>query len=336
MPKLSKRVERLRAFLRTKKQADDLIENLEALGSYTTEEKDLMESFKRIYHGGTQQLEKFIDLLDATGKKLDSYSVIYYTRQLINGPLQNYVKKLVTGKKFWKASPDGLGVLGNLNKSNIQIPILEGLKISNTTLNDNVVTVNKIPPFMFTNSKGLTEVCNSMFALAFQGSINLEPQLYVPGNSSEVRLLVEPQGTYNRLPHGSYVVSDGDSWLLTQQTSSKIFQKVKDTLGEEDYNLYAFKKTYNPFDPNDNISATGNTVVARKLHYEIKDPDTGTTVLTSVTVNTDLYGGVFESDDVRKFAIKIVTPVKDIPLSLHTVHGQLGGIDEIKPDPLTD
>lgn len=336
MPKLTKRVERLRAFLRTKKQANELIKNLDSLGEYTAEEKDLMEAFKRIYHGGTQQIEKFVEMLDQVGKKLDSYSILYYTRQLLSGPLQSYVRKLVQGRRFWKATPDIIGVLGNLNKSNIQIPIITALKITNETLNDNVVTVNKVPPYVRANIDGLAQVCNSMFGFAFQGSITFEPTLYSPGNTADRRLEFEPQHIYNREAHGDYVVSDGDSWLLTQRTSSKIFQKVRDGLGEDDYNMYVFKKTYNPFAASDNISTTGKTVVERELHYEIKDPDTGTATLTSVTVNTDLYGNVFESDEVRKFGIKIITPVKDISLNLHTVHGQLGGLDEIKPIPLTD
>lgn len=336
MPRLTKRVERLRAFLRTKKQANELIKNLDSLGQYASEEKDLMESFKRIYHGGTKQLEKFINLLEETGSKLDEYTILYYKRQLLNGPLQSYVRKLVQGRKFWKSTPDNIGVLGNLNKSNIQIPILEALKITNETLNDNVVTINKTPTYVRANINGLAQVCNSMFGLSFQGSITLEPQLYAPGSSADRRLELEPQHVYNQMPHGDYVVSDGDSWLLTRRTSSKVFQKVRDVLGEDDYRMYVFKKTYNPFAASDNTSTTGKTIVARELHYEIKNPDTGTTLLTSLSVGTDLYGNVFDSDQVRKFAIKIITPIKDITLNLHTVHGQLGGLDEIKSDPLTE
>jgi len=68
MSSINKKVERLRAVETTAQQVSALVVNLSALGDFNEADLELMESFKSILHLGTNQLDKFIDLLDEKGK----------------------------------------------------------------------------------------------------------------------------------------------------------------------------------------------------------------------------------------------------------------------------
>ena len=54
MSKLNKKIEKLRAVLTTKEQADTLIKNLKDIGDFSEDDKVLMEEFKKIFHLGTK------------------------------------------------------------------------------------------------------------------------------------------------------------------------------------------------------------------------------------------------------------------------------------------
>lgn len=325
---MDKKVERLRAVETTSQQVSSLIVNLSELGDFKSVDFECMESFKSIMHLGTDQLKAFIDLLEEKGKDLDTYSIYYYTTQLINGPLkfsvsQYSVNEDGTTKTYWKLSPDSLGLIGNTNKSQVNIPIANFLE---EVINIDTLTVNKMPSFMISNIKESTILTNSIFALGYTSTLEFDT------NGSQ-RIQLENDGNYNKTPHGSYVVSDTETLAQFTELNTPIQDKVKEFLGDEDYRMYGSKRSYNLFITS---NKTDNVKVERKLEYTQTDPNTGKQETKSVVIITDLTGNTFESDKVREGGITITYPDKDISLKLHTVEGQLGSTNTIKREPISN
>lgn len=325
MPELSKKVEKLRSFLTTKKQVEELIGNLKDIGDYKEEDLILMESFKRIFHKGEKQLEKFISDLDELGPKVDEYTIYYYIRQLVNSPFGVKAFELGKDKKYWKNSPDIMGVNGNLNRSNTQTHILDFLSLDREVMTNSVVSNRKIPPFMQEHIRGLEYSVDSMMMFAYDSPMQLDNYLSNKPNDYKPT---------NQDSHGHYFVPDTHSWEITKAASPDIFKKVEGYLKEEDYRMYVFKKTYNPFLERDNVNRTIIDILQRKVYYNT-NYDVKNNPLEFVNIYTDLVGRTFETNQVREFKITIENPNKDIDLYLHTVEGQLGDINPIKRNPIS-
>lgn len=324
---MNKQVERLRAIETTSQQVSSLIVNLSALGDFKDYDLECMESFKSIMHLGTDQLKSFIQLLDEKGKDLDEYSIYYYTRQLDLGPLKFFVSKFNKNedgslKTYWKLTPDSLGLLSNVNKSQVNIPIINFLEVN---LNIDTLTASKMPSFMLKNIQEANIITNSMFALGYISTLEFD-------TNGKDRLEKEQKGNYNKTAHGSYIVSDTERPVQYSEISTKIQDKVKEFVGEEDYRMYTAKRGYNLFLT---ANVTINNKVERKLEYLQTNPETGEQEVKSVVIVTDLTGNTFESDKARAGGITITYPEKDVTLKLHTVQGQLGSTTEIKRKPIT-
>lgn len=330
---MDKKVERLRAVETTAKQVQSLIINLSAIGDFKEVDFELMESFKSIMHLGNEQLKKFIDLLESKGKDLDVYSIYYYTKQLRIGPLQAEVNKLVgtpdkSVKTYWKLSPDTIGILGNINRSQVNVNIPD---FSEALTNIDSLTVAKMPVFIVQNTQEANLVANSMFDLACTKTLDFD--------NNQRPLFVFKEKLYNlsfsydtnKTPHGLRMVSDTETLQEFQGVSSRIQPIVKEFLGEEDYRVYLGKRLYNLFT---SANKTSNIQVERKLEYTDTDQDTGEKELKSLVIKTNLTGNLFDGDEYRKKDISIDTPGKNKKLKLHTVEGQLGGLTEIKSDRL--
>lgn len=320
MYKLSKKVERLRAVLLTKKQSEELIGNLKTLGDFSDEDKTLMENFKKIYHAGVKQLKVFINLLEDLGKKVDEYTIQYYITQLKNGPFKGFLGDLVKGKEYWKNTPDTIGVQGNLNRSTVETPISN---LGDTTVYDiNTLTLSKVPKFILSAHNELTKETNTIYQNCVQGSITLDEQL------RETFTDIFYAGV-NGYPHGSYLVADTTSWNNTQAVSVEILPKVKEYLGDETYRLYEFNRDINLFDKERNADVSSQYVVQRISEY-LQGGET-----KQATISADLIGNTFESDKVREFKLEIRNDAKNTQLNLYTVEGQLGDLSKPKQEPIT-
>lgn len=324
---MDKKVERLRAIETTTQQVSSLIVNLSAIGDYKEVDLKCMESFKSIMHLGTDQLKKFIDLLEEVGKDLDAYSIYYYTKQLNTGPLKLYVSKFAVNedgsvKTYWKLSPDTLGLLGNSNRSQVNIPIAN---FSEQLTNIDTLTVSKMPSFMVSNVRDANLLTNSVFALAYTSTLAFDTD----GNK---RLELEAAGNYNKTPHGSYVVSDTETYEQFKELAEPISKKIQEFLGDEDYRMYNAKRSYNLFLT---VNKTKNIKVERKLEYTDTNLDTGKTETKSVVIETNLIGNPFDSNKAREGSIIVNYPDKDVKLKLHTVEGQLGSTNKIVRKPIS-
>jgi hypothetical protein len=317
MTKLTKKVERLRAVLLTKKQSEELIKNIDTLGDYNDEDKTLMENFKKIYHVGVKQLKVFIDLLNEMGKKIDEYSITYYTTQLKNGPLKSFLSSLVSDKPYWGSNADIIGTQGNLNRSATQTPIHE---LGETAVFDqSVVTLNKLPGFAFEAYTELTDSVNKIYKANILGSLDLDSTLR--GRSFRYA---------NDEPHGEYIVADTTSWNNTRAASDGIYNEIKTALGDENYRMYTYNKLVTPFNSDINTSVSTQYVVHHLSEYK----SLGET--KSVILSTDLVGNVFEYTEPRKFELEIKGESNNTKLKLHTVQGQLGSVSKLKEEPITE
>jgi hypothetical protein len=325
---MNKQIEKLRAVETTTQQVSSLIVNLSALGDFKDYDLKCMESFKSIMHLGTDQLKSFIDLLDEKGKDLDEYSIYYYTRQLLLGPLKLYVSRYTvnedgTIKNYWKLTPDSLGLIGNTNKSQINIPIAD---YNDVVINIDSLTTAKMPAYMISNAQQAVQLTNSIFALSYVPTLSFD-------SNGPARLQQESAGNYNKTPHGDYVVSDTETLDTFSSLNSEIQNKIKESVGDQDYRMYLAKRSYNLFISS---NTTTNIKVERKLEYTEINPETGKQEVKSVIINTDLTGNTFDGDKPREGGITINYPDKNIELKLHTVEGQLGSTNKIKRAPISD
>lgn len=320
MYKLSKKVERLRAVLLTKKQSEELIGNLKTLGDFSDEDKTLMENFKKIYHAGVKQLKVFVNLLEELGKKVDEYTILYYITQLRNGPFKGFLGELVKDKEYWKNIPDTIGIQGNLNRSTVETSISE---LSDTAIYDiSSLTLSKVPSFVLSAHDELTRSSNIIYQSSVLGSIALDEELReTPADIFYARL--------NSYPHGSYLVADTTSWNNTRDISVQILPKVKEYLGDETYRLYEFNRDINLFDRERNTDVSTQYVVHRISEY-LQGGETKQAVISA-----DLMGNTFESDKVREFKLVIRNDSKNTELNLHTIEGQLGDLSKPKQEPIT-
>lgn len=303
------KIEILRALCFTKEDLET-IKNVPD-GTFTDLEIEFMVEFKKIYELGLNQLEVFINKLDEEGKDLQTWDIDYYVTLLLNGPLGSYAKKLAENKKYFIALPNILGNTGN-----------SAVTLANTTLYlDNlyplsvaVDTFNSIPDFIQGTVIESTEIVERMFRSSLNASIVNDNTLPIADKAPQKRYLEEDKGDWVKRSNASYSVKDSFYRVRMADTRSKIFDKVKELIGEEHYRIYEDHKRYSPFDDEYNTSTA--------INYQVKEEITENDITQEVT--TDLFGNVYDSDDRRKSVLKVPTPEKDKEYVLNTVEGQLG------------
>lgn len=304
------KVELLRAFQYTKEDLTN-ITNLKDIADFTDDDKSFMEEFKQIYELGLNQLEKFINKLDEEGENLDSYSIQYYVRVLLNGPLGNYVRELSKDKKYFKEHSDSMGICGNVMRNNQNTTILDNLPYQ---LGCQVDTYNKLPQFLQLQLQDVVSQVENVFRTSMHTSTIMDNTLPLVDKEPQKRWTDEPSGDLEKKPIGNYCVKDVLYFSTLQDINSVIFDKVMEYLGEEDFRIFSDKKDYNPFDPDKNESTSKNYKIKRNL----KEGE-----LTQ-EVTLDLMGNIFDSEERRKSNLKIENAVKDKEYALGTNQGQLG------------
>ena len=337
-PEITKNVEILRALLRTKDQFDELIEK-DVVEAFTDKDKEFMEEFKKVYHIGISQLEKFIDKVDEEGKEISIESIEYYKSLLFAGPLAanaiSYARPPGEGKKFFKENSDIFGTNGNLARSNTTVPLF---KDGGIAFNNALVASNKSTPFINSLIAKATESTSEVVNETSLHLTDIDNTLPFIDKKQEERKEEEEVDGFNKKPHGCYGVADVEFFKVVEEISEDIFDKVKEFLGEEDFEVYKFYRLINYFDSNKNKAAAKRAAVKRKLAYmsrsyteegieeiEIKDTE----------LKTDLVGNQFESDKRREFTFKIEGD-NDKIFTVNTVEGQLGSGEEVKEEPITD
>jgi hypothetical protein len=302
------KVEILRAICFTKEE----MLNISNLGdSFTELDIDFMVEFKKIYELGLNQLEKFINKLDKEGKDLDTYSIMYYVDILNNGPLGAYVRKLSKDKNYFSQTPDSIGSLGNNSYTTSNNTLYADAPYQ---LGCSVDVYNRLPLFMQKNLNVAIAETENIFRTSIYSSNIIDNTLPIIDKNPQLRYEEESKGKWVNRANGSYMVKDSQYYLIINEISQSIFEKVKTQLGEENFRIYKDKKQYNSFDSEKNTS----TSTINKIDKIIKEND------KTLSVTTDLLGDRFDSEDRRNSVLKISSDEKDIEYKLHTNKGQLG------------
>lgn len=334
---ITKKVELLRALLRTKDQFDELIDT-GANDNFTEKDKEFMEEFKRIYYSGLEQLEKFINKIDEEGKEISIESIEYYKSLLFNGPLAGNTLQLAKPasgtKNFFKDTTDDLGTNGNTAADNNTIPIWSTELVA---FNNTVPINNKSTEFinnLISKASKQTAITTRITSEYLYNTDNTKP--FIDKRQTE-RVSLEGEDGFNSEAHGCYCVKDVEFRKVAEEITEDIFDKVEEYLGESDFAVFTFKKLSNYFGE-DNTAKSFNAKIRRKLQFMQRSYDeegVEEIEIKDTNIETDLIGNQFDSPDRRGFTFKI-TGNKDKIFNPNTIEGQLGSGDEVKEDPISD
>jgi len=311
-------------------------------GEYTDKDKEFMESFKKIYHLGLNQLQEFISKITTESKDISEDTILYYMYLLLNGPLGGEVVKLTKGQPGWKFAPDIMGANGNeptgpvrTNSSSPNIPGIAGAGIG--PLNAGVDTYRKCPRFIRKLLLHNTINVQGVYTSNFQQLVwwdNTLPQIDKKINE---RVQDEAGAGHNKKPHGNIGVKDVEFFHIILEVYQAIFDKVEEFLGEEDFRLYVFKKTINYFNPEKNQAESENETILRILNYITRTYDDTTEGAGKEEISTkeqlmetDLFGNTFDSIERREFELGTAKG----KFKLYTVKGQLGSGKDPKVEDL--
>jgi hypothetical protein len=304
---MQNKIELLRSICFT---AEDL-ENITNLGDTFTElDISFIVEFKKIYELGTLQLYKFIDKLDIEGKDLDVYSILYYTKILLNGPLGNYVREYAKDKRYFSDFADSIGVLGNFARTTSNSPYVQNEKFP---LGSSVETFNKLPDYMQA-SISLVKMNEEIFNSSLKSSIINDNTLPLSDKKPQDRYNQELSGKWGSLANASYLLQDVSFVNSIESISSNIFNSIKKQIGEENYRLFEYNKTYTPFDSDKNTSV-GLNVSLEKKYSDSNSED---------IIRVDIFGEPIDSEEKRNTVLKVFSEEKDLEYKLNTVEGQLG------------
>lgn len=300
-------IEILRSICFTK----DEMANITNLGdSFSELEIDFMVEFKKIYELGTTQLKKFIDKLDSEGKDLDTYSILYYTEILNNGPLGVYVREYSKDKKYFSPTPDSIGVLGNKSYSTTNNTLYTD---SPYQVGCSVDVYNRLPAFMQVGLQNAVSETENIFRSSLYSSMIIDNTLPLVDKSPQTRYDEESKGLWTHKSNGVYMVKDSNYYWFIDQISEQIFEIVKQELGDENFRVYKDKKQYNAFSDKNESTAIVNEIKKNVIDGDVTQEE-----------SLDLLGDVFDSEERRAKVLKVTSGSKDIEYALNTVKGQLG------------
>lgn len=321
MDKIDNKAEKLITVERTKSQVEEMISNLDILGTFEDPDKILSEEFKRIYHMGTDQLDKFIKLLVELGPLVEIETVLYYKRSLLLGPLVQYVLEY-KGEPYWKDMSDSLGRWGNMSPSTNTRPIWDSSKVTDIPTD----IFNHLPKFaqeVFTEN---AEGADSALRDSFIPTVATDNTLPMIDKNNGGRLGAEMGGGHNSAPHGNILVKDVETlYKDVIPISPGIFGSVESHLDTPyDWRIYKYHKTLNPFDPEDNVSVVEKYIVERSIERlgEVFE------------IATNMFGDQYKSFDKMDFELNVDTEEKVKAFKLHTVKGQLGSGEAVVQKPI--
>ena len=275
-----------------------------------------MLEFKKIYELGLNQLEKFINKLKDEGKDLEPWDIVYYVTQLLNGPLSSYTKTLADELEcpYFGETPNNLGQLGNRNQTIANTTVSLGYQHQLGVMVD---TFNNLPDFI---QKTMGESIINTEDL-FRGSLTAatisDNTLPLIDKKPQDRYAKEPKGEWVVLANANYMVKDSFYYKVMENVRDKIFEKIKEFLGDENYRIFEDKKSFKTFDSEDNTSKSEQFIIKKIVKEGDKEE----------ILETDLFGSVYDSIEKRKYEMVISKPESDKKYATNTNVGQLGNED---------
>jgi hypothetical protein len=246
----------LRSLFINKEQFENLIVrdcngNLQGdfMHNFSESELDFMENFLQVFELGLDQLEKFMGMLaSAEGLlKLDECTILYYLRQILNGPFSCAaydLSRIISGQdlNLLASVNDGIGTLGNTVRSNAATTVY-GLEPFNAALD----LYNKLPPFMQKNISDGTRTSTNVFNYNFEQQIYNDNTLPYIDKFPQLRVNNEYSQGFTNFATGSLMTKGIPFFNKLKNISNDIFGSIKEALGPAANKLFEFRKFVNVF-----------------------------------------------------------------------------------------
>lgn len=302
---MQNKIEILRALCFSKEDFEK-IQNIDE-NEFEEIEIEFMIEFKKIYQLGLIQLQKFIDKMDSDGDKLAPWDVEYYVKLLLNGPLGSYVVKMSEDKKYFTIIPDILGQLGNsqITKNNVT-SYEDGIY----QMEVSVDLFNKSPKFVQSIILKSVNETERIFRSSLTASVINDNTLPLADKNPQLRYQEEGLGKWVLRSHGSLNVKDSYYRLALDDIRVALFEQIKETISETYFRFFEYKKTYNPFSEERNLSKSKNFLIKKLVEEDDR----------KMIENLDINGDVIDS---RIGSINIDKEDSNKEYFLHTIDGQL-------------
>tara|TARA_R110002051_G_scaffold1763_1_gene9840 strand:- start:94 stop:1440 length:1347 start_codon:yes stop_codon:yes gene_type:complete len=243
----------------------------EVLGyTFTDKDKELCESFKKVYQLGLNQLRIFVTDLKRDNTQINEQGALYYIRQLYNGPFTNQVaiyaenpyRGLGKEQNCFFPSPDILGCLADTSQQNAGTAIYYG-ESNDISLN----LTKKTPAFIRRNLYTCQRACANVFNYNAESAVFSDNTLpYIDKRSIE-RVNTEHLGEYtsSTIAVGNLMLKDIKFSKILRGIANAIIGIIEDYLGIDAFRLFEYKRNINFFDPKQNISKTKNEKVCKSF-----------------------------------------------------------------------
>jgi len=325
----------LRSLFVSKKQFENLIErdcdgklNGQFQHNYTESDLDFMENFLKIFELGLDQLETFIGMLQSAEGllKLDECSILYYLRQLLNGPFACAaydISKLASGESInlLASVSDGIGTLGNAVRGNISTTVY-GLEPFNAALD----LYNNLPPYMQQNIDDATKAATNVFNYNFENSVFNDNTLPFIDKFPKLRVNNEWSKGFTDFASACLNLKDIPLFNDLRDISNDIFGTIKSALGVAGSKLFEFRKLVNSFYIQGSEAFTILNGVNRllisldKTEYTVKNRVIQQKCESALT---SILGFPITTDQTYDLKIQVDDGVYD----LYTLNGLFGGTD---------
>jgi len=277
--------------------------------TFSKEDKEFLEAFKKIYQLGLFQLQSFIKKLMAGSQMLDEYSILYYIQQLNNGPYAKYARQFARFQGIFQLCPDCLGIISTVSRSNSSTPVFNGVAAAVS-----VGVLDKSPTFIQRELNSIARTTTEVFNYNFQSSIFGDNTLPYIDKRPDIRVVQEGITGYTYGAVGNYMLKDVKAFNVVRSVTQSIIDIVRMFLGSEAFRLLQFKKNINYFNAEQNVSSTSNDSISRLLVFMdqvISDTDNIELKERCIELQTGLTGNVVVNNDTLRS-------------SLYTVEGRLG------------
>jgi len=335
------KAEVLRSLFVTRKQFENLVErdcdgNLTGpiLGhNFTENDLDFMESFLKTFELGLDQLEDFMLKLNSVQGllKLDECSILYYARQLLNGPwacAATDLSSMLSGNfNILQSTNNAIGTLGNAVRSNISTTVY-GLEPVNAAVD----LYNHLPPVMQKNIDTGVRSATNVFNFNTEGSIFNDNTLPYIDKFPMQRVNTEWMQGFTNFAAGNLMLKDVQFFNTLRDISDTIFGEIQGMLGGVASKIYEFQKKVNKFYRGAN-SAFGVLGRVNRLLISLQRTEYTTSnkicPMKCEQIQTDILGTPITTD--KTFTATMHT--RDGIYDMYTLDGQGGTRTSARADP---
>jgi len=317
------KAEMLRSIFVSRKQFDNLIQrdcNGNLIGDFmynwSESELDFMENFLSVFELGLDQLEKFMSMLSSAEDllKLDECSILYYLRQVLNGPFACAAEDISTllqggSINILASINDGIGSLGNAVRNNISNTVY-GLEPVNAALD----LYNKLPPYMQENIREGTKTVTNVFQFNMEQvySDNGKPMI---NRNPQLRVNSEYSQGFTNLASGALMLKDIPFFNEIKNIATDLFGSIQDVLGEVGSRIFEFRKFVNIFYQEGNqalgvLNAVNRLLVSLdRTEYSVNNR---VVLMECKSVLTNILGTPIDSDTTYDLTMQTEDGIYDL------------------------